>query len=194
MPRRGTAADPPPLSPVRNCAEWEPATGVLIRYPLGLPYQLLRDLDDDVILHVIVTSTYLASAQTNLEANGIDMDRVEFLVKPNDSIWTRDYGPWFAFDGNGELAIIDHVYNRPWRFNDNMIPVHFGDGDEGRRDLGASRGFPIHLRQVRAGDATSVARAACVQQVEAGGVCGGRRARSLAGGHEANRGTVPPLR
>jgi hypothetical protein len=108
-------ADPPPITPVRNCAEWEPCTGVLIRYPLGLPYALLRDLDDDVTLHVVVSSAQQATAQSNLTANGVDLAQVEWLVKPNDSIWTRDYGPWFVFDGNGDLAIVDHVYNRPFR-------------------------------------------------------------------------------
>lgn len=125
LPRREAPADPPPAGPVRNVAEWEPATGVLIRYPLGLPYALLRDLDDDVILHVIVSGTYLAAAQTNLQANGVDMARVQFLVEPNDSIWTRDYGPWFVVDGLDRLLVVDHVYNRPWRPNDNLIPLAF---------------------------------------------------------------------
>ena len=82
MPGQDLRDDPPPLAPVRNCAEWEPATGVMIRYPLGLPYNLLRDFDDDVILHVVVSSSQQASAQTALTNNGIDMARVEFLVRP----------------------------------------------------------------------------------------------------------------
>ncbi|MBK6898261.1 MAG: agmatine deiminase family protein [bacterium] len=125
MPRRGTAADPPPAAPVRNVAEWEPATGVLIRYPLGLPYALLRDLDDVVTLHVVVSSSSQTAAQSNLTANGVDMGRVQFLVRPNDSIWTRDYGPWYVFDGAGQLAIVDHTYNRPYRPNDDLIPIYF---------------------------------------------------------------------
>ncbi|MBU1676284.1 agmatine deiminase family protein [bacterium] len=125
MPTRGAKADAPPVAPVRNVAEWEPATGVLIRYPLGLPYDLLTDLDDDVTLHVVVSSGYQSAAQSNLAANGVDMARVEFLVRANDSIWTRDYGPWYVFDGTGTLTIIDHTYNRPWRPNDNLIPIYF---------------------------------------------------------------------
>ena len=125
MPTRGTRADSPPLAPVRNVAEWEPATGVMIRYPLGLPYDLLTDLDDDVTLHVVVSSYYQSTAASNLAANGVDMDNVDFLVRSNDSIWARDYGPWYVFDGDGDLTIIDHVYNRPYRPNDNLIPVYF---------------------------------------------------------------------
>ena len=133
-PDRARRSDPPPLAPVRNCAEWEPCTGVMIRYPLGLPYELLRDFDDDVTLHVVVSSGYHSSAQSAFAANGIDMAQVEWLVKPNDSIWTRDYGAWFVFDGNDGIAIIDHTYNRPYRPNDNMIPVHFGE----------QQGIPVH--------------------------------------------------
>ncbi len=126
-------ADPPPLAPIRNCAEWEPLTGVLIRYPLGLPYSLLRDFDDDLTIHVVVSSGYLSSAKASFVANSVDTTKVQWLVKPNDSIWTRDYGPWFVFDGNGDIAIVDHVYNRPWRPNDNKIPG----------ELGAQLGIPV---------------------------------------------------
>ncbi len=131
---RGLRADPPPTIPIRNCAEWEPLTGVLIRYPLGLPYALLRDMDDDLTLHVVVSSGNYSSARSNLVANGVDTSRVAWLVKPNDSIWTRDYGPWFVFDGGGGITIIDHTYNRPWRPNDNRIPG----------ELGVQLGIPVH--------------------------------------------------
>ncbi len=134
MPGRDRLADPPPPAPLRNCAEWEPTTGVMIRYPLGLPYDLLRDFDDDVILHVVVSNSSYNSAVSALTSQGVDMSKVEWLIKSNDSIWTRDYGPWFVFDGNGDIAIIDHTYNRPWRPNDNLIPIHFGD----------QQGIPVH--------------------------------------------------
>jgi len=126
-------AQPPPAAPVRNCAEWDPVTGVLIRYPIGLPYALLRDLDDDVTLHVVVDSSFFAAAQYYFVANGVDTSMVQWLVKANNSIWTRDYGPWFVFDGQGDLTIIDHFYNRPWRTSDNKIPG----------ELGAQLGIPV---------------------------------------------------
>lgn len=127
-------ADPPPLAPIRNCAEWEPITGVLVRYPLGLPYNLLRDMDDHLTLHVIVSSSQQATAESNLTSNGVDMAKVQFLVAPNNSIWTRDYGPWFVFDGEENLAIIDHTYNRPARPQDNLIPIVFAN----------QQGFPVY--------------------------------------------------
>ncbi len=133
LPAATLRDDPPPLTPIRSCAEWEPCTGVLIRYPLGLPYNLLRDFDDDLKIYVVVSSGYQNTAYNNLESNGVDMSRVEFVVRNNDSIWTRDYGPWFVFDGNGDVAIIDHTYNRP-RPNDNLIPIY----------VGQQLGIPVH--------------------------------------------------
>ncbi len=120
-------ADPPPLAPVRNCAEWEPAAGVLIRYPLGIPYNLIRDFDDESIVYVVVASNQFVNAQNAFTANNVDMAQVQWLVKPTDSIWTRDYGPQFVFDGIGDVAIVDHVYNRPARPNDDLTPVAFGN-------------------------------------------------------------------
>jgi agmatine/peptidylarginine deiminase len=122
--QRDGRSDPPPVGPVRNCAEWEPCQGVLVRYPLGLPYNLLRDIDDDATIYVVVSSSLQSSAQSNLAANGVDMGQVEWVVRNNDTIWTRDYGPWFVFDGTGQIGIVDHTYNRPWRVNDNLIPVY----------------------------------------------------------------------
>lgn len=119
-------ADAPPTPPIRNCAEWEPAAGVLIRYPLGLPYNLLRDFDDVTTIYVVVASGQFTAAQSAFVANGVDTTKVEWLVKPTDSVWTRDYGPWFVFDGNGDVAIVDHVYNRPARPNDDLTPIAFG--------------------------------------------------------------------
>lgn len=135
---RDTQVDPPPLAPLRGCAEWEPATGVLIRYPLGLPYSLLQDFDDQVTIHCIVASTSQAAAISNFTANGINMAKVQWLVRANDSIWTRDYGPEYVFDGNGEIAIIDHLYNRPSRPNDDLIPIYFAQ----------QQGIPCHTHDM----------------------------------------------
>jgi len=134
MPGRDRLSDPPPLAPIRNVAEWEPVTGVMVRYPFGVPYNLLRDLADVGTLHVVVSSGSQSSANSSLTSNGVNMANVEYLVRSNDSIWTRDYGPWYVFDGNGDVAIIDHTYNRPWRPNDNLIPIYFAQ----------QQGIPVH--------------------------------------------------
>jgi len=113
------ATDPPPQVP-RNCAEWEPLQGVLIRYPLGIPYSLVADYSDHLIVYCLVSSGYYNQANTNFQNNGVNMSNVEFLIMGTNSIWTRDYGPWFVFDGDGDQAIIDHIYNRPRPLDDDV--------------------------------------------------------------------------
>jgi hypothetical protein len=120
------ANDPPPVAPIRNVGEFEPCTGALIRYPLGISYALIKEMTGGVTVHVIVSNSNYTTALTNFLAQSVDTSRVEFVVEPNNSIWTRDYGPWFVFDGNGDQVILDHYYNRPARPQDDAIPIALG--------------------------------------------------------------------
>lgn len=119
--------NPPPVGPLRNVAEFEPVTGVLIRYPLGVGYEIVSEMAEDLTVHVIVADFNYSAAVTNFLANDIDTSLVDFIVEPNNSIWTRDYGPWFVFDGNGDQVIVDHFYNRTARPDDNAIPIALGE-------------------------------------------------------------------
>lgn len=115
---------PPPV-PVRNVAEFEPMEGVLIRYSFGISYQVIAEMSEDVIVTTIVASSSQQTTVQNLYlANGVNIANCDFLIAPSDSYWTRDYGPWFVFDGNDELSVIDFNYNRP-RPNDNAIPSNY---------------------------------------------------------------------
>jgi len=115
---------PPPLAPVRPVAEFEPATQVLIRYPLGIPASLVAQFANTVPVICIVTSSQQSAATNAFTSAGVNMSNVSFMNYSTDSYWTRDYGPWFVFDGNDQLGVVDFVYNRP-RPNDNMIPQYF---------------------------------------------------------------------
>ncbi len=117
----------PPVGPIRQVAEFEPMYGGLIRYPLGIPMALVVEMSQEAKVVVIASSQSQAnSATSSFQSNGVNMDNIEFLIAATDSHWTRDYGPWFIFDGNDELAVINFPYNRP-RPNDNDIPIEFAD-------------------------------------------------------------------
>jgi agmatine/peptidylarginine deiminase len=117
--------DAPP-EPARNPAEWEPMTGAIIRWPLGLPISLIAEMSEDIEVYTIVANSYQqASATSAYQSGGVNMDNVYFILAPTNSIWTRDYGPWFIFDGEGNQGIVDHVYNRP-RPLDDLIPQVIG--------------------------------------------------------------------
>lgn len=125
-PEQNLRSDPPPMAPIRNCAEFEPMTMALIRYPLGIPYALIREMDEDLQIACVVSSSSYNTARTNFQSNGIDPDGVDWIIAASDSYWTRDYGPWFVYNASGDIAIIDHYYNRPYRPNDNVIPIVCG--------------------------------------------------------------------
>jgi agmatine deiminase len=111
----------PPPPPVRNVAEYEPMQGALIRYPFGISTSLIREMAEDVIIYCLVSTWSQNSAYNSMNNAGVNMDNVEFIVGSTDSYWTRDYGPWWVVDGNGDYAIVDFTYNRP-RPNDNQAP------------------------------------------------------------------------
>jgi agmatine/peptidylarginine deiminase len=120
----------PPVGPVRAIAEFEPMEGVIVNYThRAIPYELVREIAEDLIVVTIVASqTEKNQAISNYQANSVDMDNCRWLIAPTDSQWTRDYSPWFIFDGNNEPGIVNFNYNRP-RPNDNDIPVAFGEFD-----------------------------------------------------------------
>ena len=116
----GSRTDPPP-GPVRNIAEFEPMQGVLIRYPFGISTSVIREMAEDVIVYCLVSSGSQNSAYNQMNNADVDMDNVEFIIGSTDSYWTRDYGPWWVVDGNGDIGVVDFTYNRP-RPNDNQAP------------------------------------------------------------------------
>ncbi len=121
IPISFTVSDLVPNQP-RFVAEWEPATGAIIRYPFGIPYTLISDLSNNGLLYVIVTSASQTTCNTALSSNGVNMANVRYINAATDSYWTRDYGPWTIFDANNNMKIVDFTYNRP-RPNDDVLPT-----------------------------------------------------------------------
>jgi len=114
-----------PDGEVRNPAEWERSEGVIIRWPLGISISLVAEMSEDLMVTTIVGSSYEEnSARNSYSSGGVNMANTQFIIAPTNSIWTRDYGPWFIFEDNS-LAIVDHIYNRP-RPYDDLIPQVIG--------------------------------------------------------------------
>ena len=120
----------PPSAPVRPVAEFEPMSSVVIAYPFGIPMELINALANDTKVYIAVDSdSNRLLAETNLTDNGVNLANCEFILYDTDSYWTRDYGPFFIFDGNNELAVVDFPYNRTHRPNDNDFPPFFAGVD-----------------------------------------------------------------
>ena len=95
----------------RVVAEWEPALGTMISWPLGIPSDLVIELANENILYVLVeTNNQQNQATNNFNNWGVDPDNVVFINTENYSHWTRDHGPQFVI-GEGYWKVVDQYFN-----------------------------------------------------------------------------------
>ncbi len=142
----GALAQPTP--PVRVCAEWEPALGTLISWPLGIPQGLVVELAEDDLLYVLVTGQSAENqARDTFNSWGIDPAHVEYIHTSVETHWPRDWGPHQIFDGNGQWCIVDPIFEGyPW-VDTPCVPItspggHNGD-DAVNIDVAAYFGAPL---------------------------------------------------
>lgn len=127
-----------PPQPVRQCAEWEPVEGVLIRWPLGISLQLVAEMSEDVIVYTLIRDYQINQATNAYNNNGVNMDNVDWVLADTYSHWTRDWGPQFIFDGNGDWGLGDPLFDGyPW------VPRDDGRGWSQDDDTNAE--FAAHL-------------------------------------------------
>lgn len=110
-----SAAHAPAVGP-RLVAEWEPAIGSLIRWPLGIPLDLVRHLAaDDTLYTLVETGGQEQQARSAFAAAGVDLSRVQFIHADLWSMWTRDWGPQAMFRADGVMAYADPWFDGyPW--------------------------------------------------------------------------------
>lgn len=108
---------------VRSIAEFERMEGALIRFPLGIPVALVAAMSEHVKVYTLVSGNWQQNQATNTFTNGgVNMENVVFITAPTNSIWTRDYGPWYIATEDDKIEIVDFIYNRP-RASDNNVPI-----------------------------------------------------------------------
>jgi len=115
-----TITDPPDTI-VYTPAEFDSLAGVLFAWEgyATLLTQLIRETAElDTAWVVVDNAGEQASVQSILTSAGVNMDHVVFQVLPTNSVWIRDYGPWWIYQPDGSRAIIDMVYNRPRPLDD----------------------------------------------------------------------------
>ncbi len=112
-----------PIPPSRFIPGFDPVDGVLIRYPVGIPYHLIESFSQHTKVYTIVPDeNAMNQAINSYSQNNVDLENCEFIIAPTNSVWIRDYGAWFIKTGNNDIATIDFSYNRP-RHADNAIPI-----------------------------------------------------------------------
>jgi agmatine/peptidylarginine deiminase len=114
----------PPSGPVRTMAEWEELQALQITWTAQLPIlrQIVDYAQEECIVYIICSDSN--SVKTYLTSGNVPLTNLRFLVTSFNSIWCRDYGPWTVYSGTVDtLRIIDWIYNRPSRPQDNASPV-----------------------------------------------------------------------
>lgn len=111
----------PPEGHIRSLGEWEEAEAVMT---LWTNPSLVAALVDHGPVKLLADEARDRTWWDNwLTQNGIPKDKVSYFTVKTDSIWIRDYGPWWILDGQGRFGMVHNEYNRP-RPNDNRVAAY----------------------------------------------------------------------
>jgi agmatine/peptidylarginine deiminase len=138
---QSTGADAIPYYPSnhpRMVAEWEPAVGVLITWPLTLPHKLVVELAKDTKVQILVADNKSKTDAIKwLSKWGILPDRIRFITAPIgvDAAWTRDWGPHAVFNPDGNMLLADgkYLYATPvtgMACDDSLHFLYYNDNHE----------------------------------------------------------------
>jgi agmatine/peptidylarginine deiminase len=115
-----------PSGPVHAVAEWEESEGVMM---LWWNHDLVNRLQEVNKVYIPVDdNAEKTSWEGYLTSNGIPLTNIEFLFIQTDTVWTRDYGPWFIWDADNVLGISDYSCDKHGAVygpNDNAFPRAF---------------------------------------------------------------------
>lgn len=127
------AVTPPPTGPIHCAAEYEPMAGILMSWDSGgdtaidtIIKNMVKEITTNAaagpakVYMVVDTTSERTTVQNALTAWGVNMANVEFIIQATNSIWIRDYGPRYIYQGQCR-AVIDHDYNRPTRAQDDAF-------------------------------------------------------------------------
>ncbi len=124
--RREFRSQPPfpvtmPPGPVHSCAEWEESEGVMT---LWWNHDLIDRLQENTTVYIPVDDVAEQDSWiSHLDSHGIPLTNIEFLFITTNTIYTRDYGPWFIRDANGDLGIVN--YTCDYGYWDDLFPENF---------------------------------------------------------------------
>ncbi len=122
----------------RTAAEWEPALGTLIVWPLSIPYKLTIELAKDNHLFTMVENEgSRMEAEKWFNEWGIDSEKTTFIYAQQgvDAWWTRDWGPSAVFTNTGQLKLADgkYIYATPLtdlECNDSLNFLYFDENNK----------------------------------------------------------------
>ncbi len=129
---RGHRVTAPPDGWVETPAEFEKLRSIFVTWIYGssstnpIFRQIVEEAGEICRVYIIVGSTSEQNSIISyLQSYNISLDSLYFYIWPRNSIWIRDYGPWFMREHDNAEGIVDFMYNRP-RPLDDTIPWRIG--------------------------------------------------------------------
>ena len=126
---------------IRSPAEFETIKELIITWPkenpkldggyIQEPYyiNMVKATEDATKINIVVNNNFIKNRITSkLKENNISLTNITFTVLYTNSIWVRDYGPFFI-EKNNKLSIIDFHYYRKIIFSrpfDDLFPTIYG--------------------------------------------------------------------
>lgn len=139
---------------LRVAAEWEPALGALVAWPLAVPVSLVVEIARDDTLFVLMDEKAVVSeAREKLAGWGVDLEDVEFIVAPPGDArpWPRDWGPPARFSADGAFTLVDPRFDdypfskaacdSPLYYEKTWFRAHFAEDDDATRIVAGALGF-----------------------------------------------------
>ncbi|HLT23494.1 MAG TPA: agmatine deiminase family protein [Ignavibacteria bacterium] len=111
--------NPPPGS-VRTMAEWEETQGIVVKWMSFIPIltEIVRYASQEGLVFILCIDSN--AVKTTLTNASIPLTNIRYVrgynvtSMGNNSIWSRDYGPWAVYSGVADtLRLVDWIYNRP---------------------------------------------------------------------------------
>jgi agmatine/peptidylarginine deiminase len=138
----------------RVAAEWEPALGALVAWPLAVPVSLVVEIARDDTLFVLVDDQEaISEAREALTNWGVDLEDVEFIVAARGDArpWPRDWGPPARFSADGAYTLVDPRFDdypfskaacdSPLYYEKTWLGSHFTEDDDATRIVADALGF-----------------------------------------------------
>ncbi|QDU85588.1 Peptidylarginine deiminase precursor [Planctomycetes bacterium Pla163] len=115
-----------PPGPVRVPAEWEPARGAVVVFPFAVPDALVQALAEKDTLFVLVAGEDQDALREALKTLEIRRRSYETIACTATEAYPRDFGPLQIVDGDGQLAVLDQIFQG--------YPIYTFGADRGRTD------------------------------------------------------------
>lgn len=109
-------------------AEFEKCEGICFSWAgySDLLTKLITSSSKHAKVYVAVRNNYQDSIKNQLLNAGANLENIVFVPAILDSVWIRDFGPFFIYTEQKKREIIDCIYNRP-RPNDDKFPMILGN-------------------------------------------------------------------